>query len=635
MANQTLTFEIGTEELPAFALHAATEKLGGMFADALDGAGIPHGEISVYSTPRRLIVSALAVPEATEALTETFRGPAAKIAFDADGNPTKAALGFARGKGVDASALERRDENGVEYVYAVKSTPSVQVITLLPDILQNLITSIYWPRSQRWGSRHEHFSRPVRWLFAMHGDAVVPVEFAGLTAGNTTCGHRFLAPGPWEVSSADALIDVLREHNVVPTEAEREASIREQVAAIEEKTGLVAELPAKTMAEVVNLAEFPTVMVGEFDELFLAVPKEITVDAMLVHQRYFPLFNADGTLANKFLITSNGDPKFEANIVDGNQRVVAARLYDAKFFYDEDLKRPLEDYVERLDTVVFQEKLGTTRAKTDRIVALAKAIAADAGVTGQEAADAERAAYLAKADLVTGAVVEFTSVQGIMGSSDPFALRRSALGIVTMLLSDKGLDISLGAAVDVALASYAAQGIEFDAAAVRADVVDFFITRTKVMAKDEGAAPDAIDAVLAVSVEEPVVFMQRVRALVAARDQQAETFDDLATAYARANNLRDEKLGTNVDESLLGDEERALLDAVTAAEGKVAEHLAGNEYAAALAELANLRAPIDAFFDGVMVMDENEAIRENRLRLLNRFVAVFKDVADFGKMAKK
>ena len=285
MANQTLTFEIGTEELPAFALHAATEKLGGMFADALDGAGIPHGEILVYSTPRRLIMSALAVPEATEALTETFRGPAAKIAFDADGNPTKAALGFARGKGVDASALERRDENGVEYVYAVKSTPSVQVITLLPDILQNLITSIYWPRSQRWGSRHEHFSRPVRWLFAMHGDAVVPVEFAGLTAGNTTCGHRFLAPGPWEVASADALIDVLREHNVVPTEAEREASIREQVAAIEEKTGLVAELPAKTMAEVVNLAEFPTVMVGEFDELFLAVPKEITVDAMLVHQR--------------------------------------------------------------------------------------------------------------------------------------------------------------------------------------------------------------------------------------------------------------------------------------------------------------------------------------------------------------
>lgn len=695
MANEMLAFEIGTEELPAFALHNATEKLGGMFETALDGAGIPYGEVSVYSTPRRLIVTATDVPEATEALTETFRGPAAKIAFDEQGNPTKAALGFARGKGVDASALERRDEGGVEYVYAVKSTPSVEVDTLLPAILQTLITSIYWPRSQRWASRHEHFSRPVRWLLAMHGQRIVPVEFAGLSAGNLTHGHRFLAPGPWEVSSADELIDVLRSHSVVPTEAEREASIREQVAAIEEKTGLKAELPAKTMAEVVNLAEYPTVMVGEFDELFLAVPKEITVDAMLVHQRYFPLFNGDGSLANKFLITSNGNPEFEANIVDGNQRVVAARLFDAKFFYDEDLKHPLQDYVERLDTVVFQEKLGTTRAKTDRIVVLAKAIAADAGVAGQELADAERSAYLCKADLVTGAVVEFTSVQGIMGSyyakaagetdvvsraiadhyrprfsgddipaervgcivaiadkldticglfaigqgptgsSDPFALRRSALGIVTMLLSDRGLDISLSSAIDVALASYADQGIEFDAAAVRAEIVEFFITRTKVMAKDEGAASDAIDAVLAAGVEEPVVLMNRVRALVTARKQQPETFDDLATAYARANNLRDEKLGDSVDESLLGEQEKALVAAIAAAEGKVSSALADNDYAAALAELANLRAPIDAFFDGVMVMDENDAIRENRLRLLNRFVSVFKDVADFGKMAKK
>ena len=229
----------------------------------------------------------------------------------------------------------------------------------------------------------------------------------------------------------------------------------------------------------------------------------------------------------------------------------------------------------------------------------------------------------------------FAIGQGPTGSSDPFALRRSALGIVTMLLSDKGLDISLSSAIDVALASYADQGIEFDAAAVRAEIVEFFITRTKVMAKDEGAASDAIDAVLAAGVEEPVVLMNRVRALVTARKQQPETFDDLATAYARANNLRDEKLGDSVDESLLGEQEKALVAAIAAAEGKVSSALADNDYAAALAELANLRAPIDAFFDGVMVMDENDAVRENRLRLLNRFVSVFKDVADFGKMAKK
>ena len=692
MANRTLAFEIGTEELPAFDLHAATKKLAGIAADALDGAGIAHGDIEVYSTPRRLIVIAHEVPEATEAVEEEFRGPSAKIAFDADGNPTKAAAGFARGKGVDVSALERRDVDGTEYVFATRRIPSREVAELLPGILGGIITSIPWPKTQRWGSRHEQFSRPVRWLLALFGAEVVPVEFAGLVAGNATRGHRFLAPGPHEVSDADALIDVLRGAFVVPSEAEREASIREQVRAVEERTGLAADLPAKTMEEVVNLAEYPTVMVGSFDELFLAVPKEITVDAMLVHQRYFPLFNADGTLSNRFLITSNGDPAFEANIVDGNERVVAARLYDAKFFYDEDLKRPLEAYVDDLDAVVFQEQLGTMRAKTNRIVALAKHLAADAGLEGQDAADAARAAYLCKADLVTGAVVEFTSVQGVMGSyyaeaagetaqvaravgdhyrprfagdeppastvgkivamadkldticglfaigqgptgsSDPFALRRSAIGIVNML--DGGLDVSLEPAVDAALSAYAADGIDFDAAAAKDAVMDFFITRTRVMLRDAGNAADAIDAVLAAGVKEPAVFVKRVRALEHARTEAPETFDDLATAYARANNLRDAALGTEVDESLINEVEHALFCAVVQAEGRVARALEADDYRTALSELASLRAPIDLFFDRIMVMDEDEKLRENRLRMLNRFVNVFQDVADFGKMAR-
>ena len=692
MANRTLAFEIGTEELPAFDLHAATKKLADIAADALDGAGIAHGDVEVYSTPRRLIVIAHEVPEATEAVEDEFRGPSAKIAFDADGNPTKAAAGFARGKGVDVSALERRDVDGTEYVFATRRIPSREVAELLPGILGGIITSIPWPKTQRWGSRHEQFSRPVRWLLALFGAEVVPVEFAGLVAGNATRGHRFLAPGPHEVSDADALIDVLRGAFVVPCEAEREASIREQVRAVEERTGLTADLPAKTMEEVVNLAEYPTVMVGSFDELFLAVPKEITVDAMLVHQRYFPLFNADGTLSNRFLITSNGDPAFEANIVDGNERVVAARLYDAKFFYDEDLKRPLEAYVDDLDAVVFQEQLGTMRAKTNRIVALAKHLAADAGLEGQDAADAARAAYLCKADLVTGAVVEFTSVQGIMGSyyaeaagetaqvaravgdhyrprfagdeppastvgkivamadkldticglfaigqgptgsSDPFALRRSAIGIVNML--DGGLNVSLAPAVDAALSAYAADGIDFDTAAAKDAVMDFFITRTRVMLRDAGNAADAIDAVLAAGVKEPAVFVKRVRALEHARTEAPETFDDLATAYARANNLRDAALGTDVDESLAGEVEHALFSAVVQAEGCVARALEADDYRTALSELASLRAPIDLFFDRIMVMDEDEKLRENRLRMLNRFVNVFQDVADFGKMAR-
>ena len=693
MANKTLAFEIGTEELPAFDLHDATGKLGGLAAVALDGAKIPHGDISVYSTPRRLIVIVADVPEATEATVEEFRGPAAKIAFDENGEPTKAAIGFARGKGVDPASLERRDENGVEYVYAVKETPSVDVAALLPELLGNLITTISWPKSQRWGSRRELFSRPVRWLLALLGDVVVPVEFAGLTAGNMTRGHRFLAPGPHQVATADDLISVLRGAYVVPSEAEREQSIRDQVKVIEAETGLVAELPAKTMEEVVNLSEYPTVMVGAFDELFLAVPKEITVDAMLVHQRYFPLFNADGSLTNKFLITSNGNPEYRDNIVDGNQRVVAARLYDAKFFYDEDLKKPLEDYVEKLGEVVFQESLGTTRAKADRIVELAKRLSADAGLTGQDAADAARAAFLCKADLVTGAVVEFTSVQGIMGryyakasgetdqvadaiadhyrprfagddtpasrvgkvvatadkldticglfavgqgptgSSDPFALRRSAIGILAML--EDGLDISLVDAIDASLDIYEKDGLDMDRDAVRAEVIDFFVTRTKVMLRDSGIAADTVEAVLASGIVEPMVIMGHARALESARSNDKDTFDDLATAYARANNLRDAELGSQVDAALFSAAETALNDAVATAEVDVADALAADDYPKALAILASLREPIDTFFANVMVMDEDPAVRANRLKLLNRFVSVFANVADFGKMSKK
>ena len=695
MANlHTLAFEIGTEEIPAFDLHNATAQLEKLVPAALDAEGIPHGEVAVYTTPRRLIMMVQDVADATEAVTETFRGPSAKIAFDAEGNPTKAAIGFARGKGLDVSALERRDENGTDYVFATKVTPARDVAELLPGVLEGIITAISWPKSCRWGTTHELFSRPVRWLVALLDERLLPVRFAGLEACTTTRGHRFLAPGPHEVLTAAALLDVVRGAHVVASEAEREAVIRAGVAEAERATGARAELPAKTLLEVMNLCEFPTVLVGRFDEEFLQVPEEIIVDAMLMHQRYFPLYDEAGTLTNNFIVVTNGDPAHADVIINGNERVVRARLSDAKFFYEEDLKRPLEAYVERLDEVVFQEQLGTMRAKTERIVALAKHLAADAGLPEADATDAVRAAQLCKADLVTNAVVEFTSVQGVMGqyyaaasgeneqvaraigdhyrprfsgdeppasavgrivaaadkldticglfaagqgptgSSDPFALRRSAIGIVAMLLGEGALPVALVPAIDAGLTAYAAQGVAFDAAAVRAEVVDFFITRTKVLLRDEGQGQDAIDAVLAAGVQEPVEFVNRVRALEQARNHEPEAFADLATAYARANNLRDAKLGAEVDESLLTEVEHALSCAVVQAEGRVARALAADDYPAALAELASLRKPIDLFFDRVMVMDEDAALRENRLRLLNRFVAVFQDVADFGKMAK-
>ena len=694
----TLAFEIGTEEIPAFDLDQATKQLEKMAPEALDAARIPHGAVEVYSSPRRLIVLAHDVADETEALVEEHKGPSAKIAFDAEGNPTKAASGFARGKGVDVSALELREVDGTPYVYAVKNIPASPVRELLPGVLEGLITGISWPKSCRWGVRTEYFSRPVRWLVALLDDEVVPVEFAGLTSGRATRGHRVLAPGEHEVATASQLIDVVRAAFVVPSQAEREAAVRAGVAAIEERTGACAELPAKTLLEVVNLCEYPTVLMGAFDEEFLQVPEEIIVDAMLMHQRYFPLYDAEGKLTNHFIVVSNGDPKAADVITGGNERVVRARLSDAKFFYDEDRKRPLESYVEKLDTVVFQEQLGTVRAKTDRIVALADHLAAAAGLSDGDAADAHRAAFLCKADLVTNAVVEFTSVQGVMGayyaeasgeneqvaraigdhyrprfsgdeppaslvgkvvatadkldticglfavgqgptgSSDPFALRRSALGILTMLTGEgqgAALEVSLVDAIDASLDAYEKGGIDFDRAAVRAEVIDFFITRTKVMVRDAGNGADTIDAVLAVGVQEPVEFIRRVAALETARAEEQEAFDDLATAYARANNLRDASLGVEVDESLLTEVEHALSCAVVQAEGRVSRALEADDYPAALAELASLRKPVDLFFERIMVMDEDEALRANRLRLLNRFVAVFENVADFGKMAKQ
>ncbi len=688
----TLAFEIGVEEIPAFDLDSANKQLEKMVPAAFADARIPFDSIEIHSSPRRLIVMAYGVADATEALVEEYKGPAAKIAFDADGNPTKAAIGFARGKGLDPENLERREVNGTEYVFATKNIPATPVADLLPEVLTGFITAIKWPRSCRWAAYREYFVRPVRWIVAMLDDVVLPVSFAGAASDNFTMGHRVLAPGKHTVDTAANLLNVVRAAYVIPTQAERERSIREGVAAIEAETGFTADLPAKTLLEVVNLSEYPQPLVSTFDEEFLQVPEEIIVDAMLMHQRYFPLYDAAGKLTNKFIIVSNGNPECAATIIDGNERVVRARLDDAKFFYEEDLKHPLESYIEKLDKVVFQESLGTVRQKAERLEKLAGALSADAQLSAADAADAQRAARLCKADLVTNAVIEFTSVQGVMGSyyaaasgetpqvaqaigqhyqprfagdalpdttvgqlvaladkldticglfavgqgptgsSDPFALRRSAIGIVNML--EAGLPISLAAAIDESLASFAAQGVAFDAAAVRAEVVDFFVTRTKVMLRDAGVNADTIDAVLAAGVEEPAVISQRAHALEDARANDAETFDNLATAYARANNLRKPELGEGVDDSLLTDPERALASAVATAEQAVAAALESDDFAAALSQLAALRAPIDGFFADVMVMDEDAALRDNRLRLLNRIVAVFAHVADFGKMAK-
>ena len=688
--------EIGCEEMPSAPLMKAQEQLGTLVSKGLDAAGLAHGAVRTLSSPRRLAVLVDACATATEEIHETMRGPKCAIAFDADGNPTRAAEGFARKNGITAAELVRRvDADGNEYVFAERSVASVPAITLLSTLCEQTIADIKWPnyRSQRWGSEHQTFVRPIRWICALLGGEVVPVSYADVKSGNTTRGHRVLAPGDHVVSEPAAYEQVLEDAYVL-SETRRAKRIADDVAELERtRGGARVDMPKGVFDEVVNLCEWPTVVVGTFDEEFLAVPHEIIVEAMLKHQRYFPIYAADGSLTREFVIVSNADPAVSDTVRAGNERVVRPRLDDAKFFYDEDLKVGLDAFRERLAQVVFQKRLGTVLQKSERMEAIAVAVARQASDDAQVEVDAARAAHLAKADLVSQAVVEFTSQQGVMGgyyaaaqgenervsqaiaqhyrprfagddtpdtvvgkavaiadkldticgmfaidepptgSADPFAVRRSAIGVIAMLRQLDG--VVLEPLIDASLERYAEQGIEFDMADVTAKIRAYFAGRLAAIARDEGADPDTIQAVTDTGVCDPHAYLGRVFALDRARRESSEVFDDLATAYARASHLADAALGIDVDKTILGDAERQLLDAVDEGTARVRKAVQAGELDEAIASLARLREPIDRFFDDVLVMDENQQVRENRLRLLNRFEQAFSGVANIGALARR
>ncbi|MBR3225086.1 MAG: glycine--tRNA ligase subunit beta [Atopobiaceae bacterium] len=694
----TLDFllEIGCEEMPSAPLMKAQDQLGKLVAKGLDAAGLAHGDVRTLSTPRRLAVLVSDCATATEEIHEVVRGPKCAIAFDAEGNPTRAAEGFARKNKTAASELVRHVEpDGNEYVFAERNIASVPAIELLSDLCRRTIGDIQWPnyRSQRWGSEHQTFVRPIRWICALLGSEVVPVRYADVTSGNTTRGHRVLGAGDHVVAEPAAYEKVLEDAYVLG-ERRRAEAIRAGIAQVEaERDGAHVDTPKGTFNEVVNLCEWPTVVVGTFDEEFLSVPQEIIVEAMLKHQRYFPIYDASGKLTREFVIVSNADPAVNDTVRAGNERVVRPRLDDAKFFYDEDLKVGLNAFRERLANVVFQKKLGTVLQKSDRMETIAESVARQSGMGDAAAELSVRAAHLAKADLVSQAVVEFTSQQGVMGgyyaaaqgedeavataisehyrprfagdelpstivgkataiadkldticgmfaidepptgSADPFAVRRSAIGVIAMLRTLP--EVSLRKLVDIALMGYAAQGLVFDHEEVVEKIIAYFVGRLCAIARDEKADPDTIKAVSDTGVCDPAAFLNRVAALQDARTTQREVFDDLATAYARASHLADATLGVDVDETILGEAERALLRAIDAETATVQNAILCGEYDDALAALASLREPIDRFFEDVLVMDEDKTVRENRLRLLNRFENAFSGVANVGAMAKK
>lgn len=693
---QNFLLEIGTEEMPSAPLINARTQLSKLMTQGLSEAGLSYGSVRVITSPRRLAIVVQDLSTATEEIHEVKRGPATAVAFDEQGNYTKAAMGFARKFGIDATQLLCRvDADGREYVFAENNIASRAALPILTQLCHDLIGAIEWPnyRSQRWGCVRESFVRPIRWICALLGSEVVPVTYGDVTSSNTTRGHRVLSEDIYTVASPDVYEKVLKDAYVLSAEA-RTQVIREQIAQVEAaRPGSHVDTPQRIFDEVVNLCEWPSVMVGTFDEAFLAVPNEIICESMLSNQRYFPIYDADGKLTREFVIVSNGNPACEATIVNGNERVVRARLDDAKFFYEEDCKVPLDDFVQRLDCVVFQEKLGTVLQKVHRIERIARAAALAINLDDAQIAHVVRAAHLAKADLVSQAVIEFTSQQGVMGgyyaaaagenpevavavsqhyrprfagdvlpentygklvaladkldtvtalfaigepptgSSDPFAVRRAAIGIIALL---RELPVmSLRALINCALDSLAAQGISFDKDSVAAQIATFFMGRLATIAKDEGAKTDTIEAVSAVQIIDPQEFLNRVAALDQARATEPELFQALAGAFARASHLADASLGSQVDVSILTEPEQQLLDSIIAGEKNVGEAMESGDFAAALRALAQLKESIDRFFDEVMVMDKDDTVRTNRLRLLNRFCSVFADVANIGALVRK
>lgn len=688
--SRDLLLEIGVEEVPSAPLYDAVTQLKTRAATALDNARLSYGEIKAYGSPRRLALIVSELVERQNDLSMKVKGPAVTAAFDADGNPTKAAEGFARSRGLAVSDLVRETTDGGEYVFALVEEAGKPTEEILPELLATLIGDLDWAKSMRWGSGTTRFIRPVRWLVALFGSIVVPVRFAGVEAGRSTVGHRFLGGTP-EIPYAGAYLETLCQARVIADAEERAELIRNELDKAAAALGARPVVPEKTFAEVVNLVEYPTVGVGRFDDAFLAVPREIVEEAMESHQRYFPLEATDGSLLPRFLVVHNGDPARTDAIVAGHERVIRARLSDAAFFYNEDLARPLESYVHDLDAIVFHEKLGSLGAKVARIEALATSLAEAVDAPADEAAYAARAAHLAKADLVTHAVIEFTSLQGVMGyryaeaageapvvaeaivdhyrpkfagdelprslagklvsiadkldttvgifaigqgptgSADPYALRRSAIGILTMII-DGGVRLQLDEAISAALAGYEGVVAGLDPNAVGATVKTFFDGRLAVMLRDRGFEYDEVEAVMAVASADPADTVHRVSAFAGFRRSDAGR--DLSVAFKRVANLADPAAGDTPDHGIMGDEEAALADAVEIAYERVGALMTvDRDYEGALSALADLRGPVDAFFETVLVMDPDQTLRTNRLALLNRLQGLFADFADFSKLA--
>ncbi|MDO3409178.1 glycine--tRNA ligase subunit beta [Saccharibacillus sp. CPCC 101409] len=691
-----LLLEIGLEEVPARFLRAAMNQLREKTEKWLDASRLGYEQVEAYATPRRLAVLARGVAEKQSDVSEEVKGPSRKIAQDANGEWTKAALGFARSQGVEASDFTFREVGGVEYIYATKSLNGQEASALLPEGLKNIISSLTFPKNMRWGAYDFKFVRPIRWMVSLFGGDVVPFEITDVTTGRVTRGHRFLG-GEASIAQAGDYVEALRAQHVLVDVEERQTLILNQIRELAEAKNWNIAIKDDLLEEVLFLVETPTALFGTFEESFLNIPQDVLITSMREHQRYFPVLDAEGKLLPFFVTVRNGDDRSLDFIAKGNEKVLRARLSDAKFFYEEDQKLQIKDALSKLENVVFHEELGSTGDKVRRIRQTADRIASLLGVNAETAQDIGRTADICKFDLVTQMVYEFPELQGVMGedyarkagekeavaravfehyqprfagesvpasivgsvvsladktdaivgffgigivptgSQDPYALRRQAAGIVQILL-DHDLDLTLDQLFELSLSVHEQAGnLKRSADEVRKDLESFFELRVKKLLS-ETLRYDVVDAVIAAGAGDISAVVTRGKTLMNAV-LHVEDFKTTVESFTRTGNLASKADGREVKPELFeGEAERELYRAWELLHGQRAARDYAEEEGyttaaeAELTALSALKQPITTFFDRVMVMAEDEDVRANRLALLAALDRELKTFADFGKL---
>ncbi|EOI6422393.1 TPA: glycine--tRNA ligase subunit beta [Vibrio cholerae] len=688
MAKEFL-IELGTEELPPKQLRTLAEAFAANFAVELAAADIAHEGVTWFATPRRLALKVANLAESQPDRVVEKRGPAVNVAFDADGKPTKAAEGWARGNGITVEQAERLVTDKGEWLLFKEQVQGQQTASVVVEMAAKALANLPIAKPMRWGDKETQFIRPVKTLTILFGSELIQGEILGVKSDRIVRGHRFMGEPEFTIESAEQYPAILEERGkVIADYATRKAMIIEGSQQAAQQLGGIADLEDALVEEVTSLVEWPVVMTAKFEEKFLKVPAEALVYTMKGDQKYFPVYDASKKLLPNFIFVSNIESKEPRHIVEGNEKVVRPRLADAEFFFNTDRKRPLVDRLPLLENAIFQQQLGTIKDKTDRITELAGYIAEQIGADVEKS---KRAGLLAKCDLMTSMVFEFTDTQGVMGmhyarhdgeaeevavalneqymprfagdelpsrgvsaavamadkldtivgifgigqapkGSDPFALRRASLGVLRILV-EYGYQLDL---VDLIAKAKSLFGNRLTNANVEQEVIEFMLGRFPTWYQDAGFSIDIIQAVLARNPTKPADFDQRVKAV--SHFRALEEAEALAAANKRVGNILakyDGELGEEIDLALLQeDAEKALAEAVEIMAEALEPAFATGNYQEALSKLAGLRAPVDAFFDNVMVMADDEALKKNRLTLLNKLRNLFLQIADISLLQK-